>query len=197
MPLDYSGDISFRPPKRNTGHDARNGTTAFPAVTYWRHEARLKSRSIGRKGPRVTLKQVHILLVDDDLADALLAQECFRKTDYPITLHHVDSGERCLDFLHKKGEYTAAPTPDLILLDINMPRMSGHQLMEEMMADEGLRHLPVIVLTTSSSDTDVLPMLQRRCNSYITKPHDLPTFQRVIRGLCDYWFGLPGLITST
>lgn len=97
-------------------------------------------------------------------------------------------------FLRQEGQHRQAPCPDLILLDINMPRMSGHEVMLQLGADDRWRRLPVVILTTSSSPADVQAMLNRRCNSYIVKPHDLATFQRVIQGLCDYWFGLPGLL---
>jgi CheY-like chemotaxis protein len=141
--------------------------------------------------------QKHVLLVEDNLGDALLAEECFKRTGQKVRLHHVQDGDQCIAFLRKEGKYKQAPVPDLVLLDINMPRMSGHEVMRELLADDRLRHLPVVVLTTSSSPADIQAMLNQRCSSYIVKPHDLAIFQKVIQGMCDYWFNLPGLVTST
>lgn len=137
-----------------------------------------------------------VLMVDDDPSDVLLTQECFESTGFPVKLHHAANGEECLAFLRREGRYAAAPTPDLILLDINMPKMNGHQVMEELLADERLRHLPVVVLSTSSGSSDIQSMLRRRCNSYIVKPIDLDSFQEVIRRLCEYWFTFPELRRS-
>lgn len=137
-----------------------------------------------------------VLMVDDDPSDVVLTRECFESTGFPVTLHHVANGEECLAFLRREKGYEAAPTPDLILLDINMPKMNGHQVMEEMLADERLRHLPVVVLSTSSGTSDIASMLKRRCNSYIVKPIDLDSFQQVIQRLCDYWLTFPELRRS-
>lgn len=134
------------------------------------------------------------MLAEDNEGDAFLTRECFKKASHPIVLHHVTDGEECLAFLRKEGTYATAPTPDLILLDINMPKMNGHQVMDRVLADQRLCHLTVVVLTTSSNEDDINQMLCRRCNSYVVKPMDLDDFQKAINGLCDYWFNLPGLV---
>lgn len=139
----------------------------------------------------------NVLLVDDSLPDAILFKECLKNAGNCISLHHVDGGEQCLAFLRKEAPYVGVPTPDLIVLDINMPRMTGHEVMEGLLADPDLCQLPVIVLSTSACELDVVPMLKRRCNSYIVKPHDLSTLERVVEGICQYWFGMPGLMNST
>lgn len=133
-------------------------------------------------------RPAEVLLVDDNFADAYLTKECFKNIRYPVNLHHVECGEQCLAFLRKEGNYGLTPDPDLVLLDLNMPRMDGWQVMEEVLTDERLRHLPVVVLTTSANAADVLRMHKLRCNSYIVKPMDLGKFQSTIQSLCDYWF---------
>jgi two-component system response regulator len=100
----------------------------------------------------------------------------------------VENGEECLAFLRKQGEYADVPTPDLILLDLDMPVMDGREVLAEMVQDEQLRHLAVVILTTSAGEQDVLQMYKLRCSSYITKPVDFDQFQRVIEGIGDYWF---------
>ena len=104
-----------------------------------------------------------------------------------IDLHHVKDGEECMAFLHKSGPYANAPTPDLILLDLNMPRMNGREVLTEISKDEKLRHLPVIILTTSQQDEEILKMYQLRCSSYIVKPVNFDQFLHVIQTFGDYW----------
>ena len=140
-------------------------------------------------------RTMEVLLVEDNLGDAFLTRECFAGIPYAVNLHHVEDGEQCLEFLRKTGASQGAPTPDLILLDLNMPRMDGRQVMAEMTADAGLRHLPVVILTTSAAREDIDHMYGLRCSSYIVKPLDFEHFQAVIRTLADYWFtvaALPG-----
>lgn len=140
-------------------------------------------------------RTMEVLLVEDNLGDAFLTRECFSDIPFPINLHHVEDGEQCLDFLRKAGPFGDAPTPDLILLDLNMPRMDGRQVMAEIAADERLRHLPVVILTTSAAREDVDHMYGLRCSSYIVKPLDLEHFRAVVKTLADYWFtivALPG-----
>jgi len=99
-------------------------------------------------------------------------------------------------FLHKEGQYAGVPTPDLILLDLNMPRMNGHEVLQAISQDDGLRHLPVVVLTTSDAEKDVLSSYQLRCSSYIVKPVDFDNFAKAVQSLTDYWFTLVVLPTE-
>lgn len=138
-------------------------------------------------------RPAEILLVEDNLSDVLLACEGFRHAGREVNLHHVDSGERCLAFLHKEGEFSGAPTPDLVLLDINMPRMSGHEVMAAMLADPALCRLAVIALSASADSGDIARMYARRCNSYIVKPADLEKTLKMFRAICDYWFAVATL----
>lgn len=135
-------------------------------------------------------RPAEVLLVEDNLGDVILTKEGFRNARLLVNLHHVENGEDCLAFLKKEGRYQDAPTPDLILLDLNMPKMDGREVLAELVADEQLRHLPVVILTTSAGDADVLKMYNLRCSSYIVKPVDFEQFQRVVQSIGEYWFSL-------
>lgn len=128
-----------------------------------------------------------ILLVEDNEDDLFLTREAFEAAKLRVSLHHVDNGEKCMQFLRKQGPYADAPTPDLILLDMNMPVMNGHEVLSALVADEQLRHLPVVVLTTSYEAADIQKMYKLRCNSYITKPVDFENFVEAIGKLAGYW----------
>lgn len=131
-----------------------------------------------------------ILLVEDNEEDALLAAEGFRQVDLAVNLHHVTSGMKALAFLRKEEGYRDQPTPDLILLDINMPGMSGHEMLAHMVADPALGHLPVIVLSTSTHEADVSRMYSLRCNAYIAKPTDFGDLLKAFQVIKDFWFKL-------
>ena len=128
-----------------------------------------------------------ILLVEDNDNDVELAREGFRMSKLVIDLHHLADGEECMAFLRKKGKYADAPTPDIILLDLNMPRMDGREVLTEISRDEKLRHLPVVILTTSQEEQEILKMYKLRCSSYIVKPVNFDQFLRVIQSFSDYW----------
>jgi CheY-like chemotaxis protein len=138
----------------------------------------------------------NVLLVEDNENDVLLTRRSFAKCGLAANLHHVENGEQCMHFLRKQGEYTNAPTPDLILLDLNMPLMDGREVLAEMVVDKSLNHLPVIILTTSDSDRDILGMYKLRCNSYITKPVNYHDFLKVIDNIGTYWFDTVTLPTK-
>jgi len=133
-------------------------------------------------------RPAEILLVEDNENDVVLTRQGFKLAKLSANLHHARNGEECLAFLRQQGEYAQSPTPDLILLDLNMPRMDGRAVLAELVADEKLRHLPVVILTTSAEEQEVLRMYQLRCSSYIVKPVDFDEFLRVIRLVSEYWF---------
>lgn len=133
-------------------------------------------------------RTAEILLVEDSPEDAMLTREGFREGQFKANLHHVENGMDALSFLRKEGNYREAPTPDLVLLDLNMPVMDGREVLAELIADESLRHLPVVVLTTSVDEQEVLNLYRKRISSYIRKPLDFNDFIRVVRGIKDYWF---------
>ena len=128
-----------------------------------------------------------ILLVDDNEDDVYLTREAFDAASLRVHLHHVDNGEKCLQFLRKQGPYANVPSPDLILLDMHMPVMDGHEVLKEIVKDDKLRHLPVVVLTTSYEAADIQKMYGLRCSSYITKPVDFDNFVKAIGQLAGYW----------
>ena len=128
-----------------------------------------------------------ILLVEDSAADVLLTQEAFLTTRVPNHLSVVYDGVEALDFLYRRGDQAAAPRPDLILLDLNMPRKNGSAVLAEIKADPALRRIPVVVLTTSASDEDMLKCYDLQANCCITKPVPLAQFLSVFRVIEDFW----------
>jgi len=137
--------------------------------------------------PVAKTRVAEILLVEDNEDDVFLTREAFDAAHLRVNLHHVDNGEKCLQFLRKQGPYADAATPDLILLDMHMPVMDGYEVLSEIVKDAKLHHLPVVVLTTSYEAEDIRRMYGLRCNSYITKPVDFDSFTKVISQLAGYW----------
>ncbi len=133
-------------------------------------------------------RAAEVLLVEDNENDVELTRIGFKKSKLLLNLHHAKDGVECMNFLRRQGAYAGAPRPDLILLDLNMPRMTGQEVLAEIVADEALCTLPVIVMTTSTDDEEIIKMYKLRCSSYIAKPVDLEQFLRVVQSLADYWF---------
>jgi two-component system, chemotaxis family, response regulator Rcp1 len=131
-----------------------------------------------------------ILMAEDDADHVFLMREAFAEAKLRIDLHHVESGDQCLAFLRRQPPYENAPRPDLLLLDLHMPRVDGYEVMQQIAADPALRMLTVIVLTTSASPADVDRMYALGCKSYLTKPVDFEAFAAAIKQLTDYWFDL-------
>jgi two-component system response regulator len=128
-----------------------------------------------------------VLLVEDDAADVALMENAF--ADHAVTseLHHVPDGAEALAFLRRDGEYADAPRPDLILLDLNMPRVDGRQVLGHIKTDDDLKGIPVVVFTTSSTDSDVVSSYGAYANAYVTKPIDLEEFERALSEIRDFW----------
>jgi CheY-like chemotaxis protein len=124
-------------------------------------------------------RPAEVLLVEDNDNDVELMKIGFKRAKFAVNLNHVANGEECMAYLRKEGNYAAAPTPDLILLDLNMPRMDGREVLEEIAGDERLKHLPIVILTTSDASEVVLISYKLRCNSYIVKPVDFEQFSKV------------------
>ncbi len=133
-------------------------------------------------------RSAEILLVEDSASDVLITRAAFERARVIVNLHHVENGAECMAFLRKERQYSQVPTPDLILLDLNMPVMDGREVLAALVKDDKLNHLPVVVLTTSEDERDVLSMYKLRCSSYITKPVDLRQFIRVVQSITDHWF---------
>lgn len=137
--------------------------------------------------PLAESRVAEILLVDDNEDDVYLTREAFDSAKLRVHLNHVDDGVKCLQYLRKEGPYAQAPSPDLILLDMHMPMMDGHDVLKEIVKDEKLRHLPVVILTTSREAADIQKMYALRCSSFITKPVDFENFVKAISQLAGYW----------
>jgi len=136
----------------------------------------------------VRSRPAEILLAEDNKNDVELTRQGFKKCKLLLNLHHVRDGEECMAFLRKQGKYSDAVTPDLLPLDINMPRMDGREVLAEIVADETLNAIPVVVLTTSAQDEEVLKMYKLRWSSYIIKPVDFDQFLYVVRSIAEYRF---------
>ncbi|PTA47288.1 response regulator [Micromonospora sp. RP3T] len=131
---------------------------------------------------------VRILVVDDDPGDVLMIEEALEESDVEKVIDVVADGEEAMEFLRGEGRHTGAQRPDVILLDLNMPRMDGRQVLGEVKRDENLRSIPIVVLTTSNADTDVVSSYTLQANAYVTKPIDLDDFNDVVRRI-DEFFG--------
>jgi len=130
---------------------------------------------------------VEILLVEDNEGDARLTREALKGGRLRNTLHHVEDGVEAMAFLRREGPFANGPRPDLILLDLNLPRMDGREVLAAIKRDDDLRHIPVIILTTSNDDKDVLRAYHLHANCFITKPVDLDRFLEVVRSIETFW----------
>jgi CheY-like chemotaxis protein len=135
-------------------------------------------------------RSVEILLVEDNPGDVRLTQEALKDNKVHNHLHIVSDGVEALAFLRKEGRYAGSPRPDLILLDLNLPRKDGREVLAEIKADEQLRRIPVVVLTTSKAEEDILRAYDLSANCYITKPVDFDQFIRVVRSIEDFWLAM-------
>jgi CheY-like chemotaxis protein len=132
-------------------------------------------------------KLVEILLVEDNPGDVRLTQEALRDTKVRNNLHVVYDGIEALEFLRKEGRHKNAPRPDLILLDLNLPRMDGRELLAKIKEDSELKCIPVVILTTSKAEEDILRTYNLHANCYITKPVDFDQFIEVVKKIEDFW----------
>jgi len=132
-------------------------------------------------------KVIDVLLVEDDPGDVLMTQEAFEHNKVANRLSVVADGVSAMAFLRKEGEHVDAPTPDLILLDLNLPRMDGREVLEALKGDAGLRQIPVVVLTTSEAEEDVVRSYSLHANAYVTKPVDFDRFIEVVRQIDEFF----------
>ena len=132
-------------------------------------------------------KAIDILLVEDDPGDELIIREVFEHNKFHNTLHVARDGQEGLDYVYRRGKYQDAPQPDLILLDLNLPKYDGRQLLERFKSDPDLCHIPIVVLTTSAADEDILRSYQLHANAYVTKPVDLYQFMRAVRQIDEFF----------
>jgi CheY-like chemotaxis protein len=139
---------------------------------------------------RINMTAIDILMVEDNPGDARLTREALKESKVCNNLHHVRDGVEAMEFLRKEGEFGDAPTPDIILLDLNLPRKDGRQVLAELKASPRLKHIPVVVLTTSEAEQDIVKSYELHANCYITKPVDLDKFVEIIRGIENFWLSI-------
>jgi chemotaxis family two-component system response regulator Rcp1 len=130
---------------------------------------------------------IEILLVEDNPGDVRLTQEALRDAKVQNTLHVASDGIEATSFLWRQGKYADAPRPDLILLDLNLPKKGGREVLAEIKLDPSLKSIPVVVLTTSAAEEDILRSYQLHANCYITKPVDLDQFLKVVKSIDSFW----------
>ena len=145
------------------------------------------------------MEPIDILLVEDNEGDILLTTEALNDARVANNVFVVKDGWSAIQFLEKKGEFSNEKTPDLVLLDINLPKMNGHEVLEEIKSNPRTKHIPVIILTTSSSESDILKSYQKYASCYITKPVNVNDFLRVVTSIENFWVSivqLPGRVKS-
>jgi chemotaxis family two-component system response regulator Rcp1 len=131
---------------------------------------------------------IRVLLVEDNLADIRLTQEALKGTKVLVELDVVRDGEEAMRFLRKQGQYRDAVDPDVVLLDLNLPRKDGREVLAEIKADEELKRIPVVILTSSQAEEDILRTYELHANCFITKPVDFAQFLQVVRCIEEFWF---------
>ncbi|MEV7680153.1 response regulator [Streptomyces sp. NPDC088341] len=143
------------------------------------------------------MRPIEVLLVEDDAGDELMTREAFEDNKIRNTLRVVRDGEEALDYLYRRGVHQEAPRPDLILLDLNLPKYDGRQVLERIKTDPDLAPIPVVVLTTSSAEEDILRSYKLHANAYVTKPVDLEQFISAVRQIDEFFVTvvrLPGRV---
>jgi two-component system, chemotaxis family, response regulator Rcp1 len=140
--------------------------------------------------PKTDLTPIEILMVEDSEGDAELMLDFLEQSKMKNRIHWVKDGEAAMAFLRRKGEYADKPIPDLILLDLNLPKKDGREVLGEIKADPKLAHIPVVILTSSKSEIDIVRSYRLQANCYITKPVDLDQFVKVIRTIDEFWLSV-------
>ena len=128
-----------------------------------------------------------VLLVEDSPGDVRLTREAFREANGSVNLHVASDGVEAMAFLRREGVHVDAPRPDFILLDLNLPRMDGREVLAHIKAEDGLRTIPTVILTTSDADTDILMSYELNANAYLKKPVTLEAFESLVRSINDFW----------
>ncbi len=137
-----------------------------------------------------TLRAVEILLVEDSPADIALTQEALEDSKLHNNLYVVTDGEEAMDFLHKKGNYASMPKPDLILLDLNLPKKNGLEVLREVKDEDSLRLIPVVIMTVSKDEKDIVESYRLHANCYIRKPVKFGEFIEIVKSIEDFWFSI-------
>jgi two-component system response regulator len=139
------------------------------------------------------LRPINMLLVEDSPTDQLMTKEALERAKVLLNLHIVEDGIQTMEFLRRSGKYAAAPRPDLILLDLNLPRKDGREVLAEIKADPLLKQIPVVILTTSKADEDIARAYDAHANCFITKPVGFANFNEVMRSIEKFWFTVASL----
>jgi len=139
---------------------------------------------------KTILNSIDILVVEDNPGDARLIQEVLNESKIYNNLYFVYDGVEATDFLHKKGKYKQSPIPDLIILDLNLPKKDGREVLAEIKDDDELKRIPVVIMTISQAEEDILKSYNPHANCYVTKPIDLNQFIKVIKSIEDFWFSI-------
>lgn len=134
------------------------------------------------------MKPIHVLLVEDNPGDAELTCEAFESSKLALQIHIATDGEEALSYLFRQPPHEDASTPDIILLDLNLPKIDGREVLARLRESDELRHLPVVVLTSSDSEKDIVESYRTGANCYVTKPVDLKAFQQIVRSVEGFWF---------
>ena len=150
----------------------------------------MTTHNIAQQPSRATAKPLQILLVEDSPSDVAMTAAAMREGPIAHELHVVDDGEKAMAFLRRQGEYAEAPRPDLVLLDLNLPRMDGREVLAAVKSDPLLELIPIVVLTTSAAEADILRSYRLHANAYITKPVALENFFAAIHGIENFWLSL-------
>ena len=135
-------------------------------------------------------KPVEILLVEDNPGDVRLIQEALKDAKVLNNVSVAKDGVEAMDFLHREGKYSGVPFPDLILLDLNLPKKDGREVLREIKTDDKLKHIPVVILTSSKAEEDIAKSYSLQANCYITKPVDLDEFTKVVKSIKEFWFSV-------
>lgn len=138
-------------------------------------------------------RPIEILLVEDDPGDVIIAKEALEQSKLVNNLHVAMNGDEALEFLRREGEHADAPKPDLVLLDLNLPRRDGREVLAEVKADPDLRRIPVVILTTSQAEEDIIKSYDLHANAYVTKPVDFAQFVRVVQQIDEFFFTVVSL----
>ena len=144
--------------------------------------AKYMEEAVGQVGERM-----EVLLVEDSPGDVRLTQDAFREANGSVQLHVASDGIEAMAFLRRTGSHSRSPRPDLILLDLNLPRMDGREVLSTIKGDDSLKTIPTIILTTSDADADILTSYQLQANCYLSKPVQLDEFEAVVRSINDFW----------
>jgi CheY-like chemotaxis protein len=142
------------------------------------------------------INPIEVLLVEDSPADVRLTKEALKEEKLHVNLNVVNDGVEAMEFLRRGGKFAQAVRPDLILLDLNLPKKDGREVLKEIKGDEKLRSIPVVILTTSKAEEDILKSYNQYANCYITKPLDLSQFSTVVKSINDFWLTIVKLPTN-